>query len=64
MITFKKSRAIIGTAKEICVVNGSFTDYETGEAIPLASMIEEVLGSEPFELKISHKTETTDNTED
>lgn len=60
MIKFNKSNTITGTMKNICVVNGMFVDDETGEVVDLVSMLQQVFGDNPFDMKVSRKSDIDD----
>ena len=60
MIKFNKSNTITGTMKNICVVNGMFVDDETGEVVDLVSMLQQVFGDSPFDMKVSRKSDIDD----
>ena len=60
MIKFNKSNNIVGTMKGVRVAYGAFIDDETGEAIDLAAQLEQVFGDEPFDMKVSRKSDIDD----
>ena len=57
MGNFKKSTSISGKFKYMTAAEGKFINPETGEEVPVAELIEESIGSEPFDLSVSLKTE-------
>lgn len=56
MGNFKKSLNISGKFKLLTADSGRFLN-ETGEEVPVAEMIEQAMGSAPFDLSVSTKTE-------
>lgn len=57
MENFKKTINISGKFKYMTAAEGKFVDIETGEEIPVAEMIEQAMGTTPFDLSVSAKTE-------
>lgn len=60
MIKFNKLNTITGTMKNICVANGMFVDDETGEVVDLVSMLQQVFGDSPFDMRVSRKSDIDD----
>lgn len=60
MIKFSKSNTITGTMKNICVINGMFVDDETGEVVDLISLLQQEFGDQPFDMKVSRKSDIDD----
>ena len=58
MENFKKTINISGKFKYLTIADGSkFINTETGEEVPVAELIEQAMGSTPFDLSVSTKTE-------
>ena len=57
MDSFKKTTTISKKFKMLTADNGSFLDIETGEVVPVAEMIKQAMGTTPFDLSVSTKTE-------
>ena len=57
MAVFKKTDAINGKFKHICVAGGVFVDAESGEKVPVAEIIQTYMGDAEFELSVSRKSE-------
>lgn len=58
MIKFSKSGTVTGKLKFLAVNDGIFVDAETGEQIDLARIIESVVGTEPFDMTLTQKSDT------
>jgi hypothetical protein len=54
---FKKTTNINGKFKYMTASSGKFINPETGEEIEVASMIEQAMGDQPFDLAVSAKDE-------
>lgn len=54
---FKKTTSINGKIKFLTASSGKFINPETGEEIEVASMIEQAMGDQPFDLAVSAKDE-------
>lgn len=57
MENFKKTVNISGKFKYMTAADGKFVNTETGEEIPVAEMIEQAMGSTPFDLNVTSKLE-------
>lgn len=53
---FKKSTTISGKFKLLTADNGVFINQD-GEEVPVADLIEQAMGSTPFDLSVSTKSE-------
>jgi len=56
MENFKKSTTISGKFKLLTADGGRFVN-EDGEEVPVAELIEQAMGTAPFDLSVSTKTE-------
>lgn len=56
MENFKKTINISGKFKYMTATEGKFIN-EDGEEVPVAELIEQAMGSTPFDLSVSTKTE-------
>lgn len=55
---FKKTINISGKFKYLTIAGGGkFVNTETGEEVPVAELIEQAMGSTPFDLSVSTKSE-------
>lgn len=54
---FKKTINISGKFKYLTIADGGKFINEDGEEVPVAELIEQAMGSTPFDLSVSTKTE-------
>lgn len=55
---FKKTTNISAKFKYLTIADGGkFVNTETGEEVPVADLIEQAMGSTPFDLNVSTKSE-------
>ena len=57
MENFKKTINIQGKFRLLTADGGKFINTETGEEVPVADLIEQAMGSTPFDLNVSTKSE-------
>jgi len=59
MANFKCTSNTNGKFKMLAIADGNkFIDYETGEFVDVANIINKCVGNEPFDLSVTKKTET------